>query len=85
MQPFKLEVDHELLPLGLSETQLLLSFEEGVGHIISNHYEYTPQQVMSLLLQAMNHNCHFFLKSGVFLLSIIQFPTFKRHKVPFLH
>ena len=85
MQPFKLEVSQELLLSSLSRTQLLLSFEKGVGHIVSDHCEYTPQQVVSQLLQAMNQNCHFLLMSGVFMLSTIQFPVFKCHMVSFLH
>ena len=43
MQPFKLEVGQELLLSGLSGTQLLLSFKEGVDHIVSDNYEYTSQ------------------------------------------
>ena len=72
MQPLKLEVSQELLPSALFGTQLLLSFEEGVGHIVSDHCEYASQQIMPPLIQAMNHSYHLLLMSGVFLLSIVQ-------------
>ena len=85
MQPLKSEVGQELLPPCLSGAQLLLGFEESIGHIVSDHCKDTPQQVVSPLLQAVNHNRHLLLMSGVPLLSIVQVLTFKRHRVPFLH
>ena len=79
MQQFKVEICKEFLPSSLFGTQLLLRSEEGIGHIVSENCEYATQQVLSSLLQTMNHNSHFLLMHVVSLLSTVKLSAFKSH------